>query len=251
MINISDYMTPAHYIFNQYRLNPIEKLIIQKIDSSPEIYYYTSFVQLKFELTLRINIVYGAKALNKSRLKFKTFREAMCNPKYWILTDEGGFKLRDNVKPSDAIIDIFMNGYKYGTECSTAIVIVFYKAVLSTLGPTLFNEYFSNLYLMDWKYIDDDLGIRSYQNVHLYFPGDCRYFDNPDVTPRTPYWQGENVIDLGHDLYYGHGIGIKPADKMIHILNKFRKKDATVSAYLTHTAVRPNFQHLFNLYEGL
>ncbi len=251
MIKISDYVTPAHHILNQYEFSPIEKLMIQKIDSSPKIYHYTSFAQFKFELTLRVNIIDAAKALNKSRLKFKTFGEAMCNPKYWILTDEGGFKLRGDVEASDAIIDIFMNGYKYGTECSTAIVIVFYKAVLSTLGPTLFNEYFSNLYLMDWKNIDDDLGIRSYQNERFYFPGDCRYFDNPDVSSRTPYWQGENVIDLGYDLYYGHGIGIKSADKMIYILNKFRKKDATVSAYLTGTVVRLNFRHLFNLYQAL
>ena len=81
-----------------------------------------------------------------------------------------------------------------------------------------------------------------------YLPGDCRYFNNPDVDPLTPEWQGQNAIDLSGGMYYGHGIGIKTADKIIEILNHNRIQDSTTSAYLMDMATRPGFMHLSFIY---
>ena len=64
-----------------------------------------------------------------------------------------------------------------------------------------------------------------------YLPGDCRYFNNPDVDPLTPEWQGENAIDLSGGMYYGHGIGIKTADKIIEILNHNRIQDSNICLF--------------------
>ena len=82
-----------------------------------------------------------------------------------------------------------------------------------------------------------------------YLPGDRRYFANPDVNPETPEWQGENVIDLGDGLYFGHGIGTHKAETFIRDLNDNRKGDATREAYLVKKAGRPDFKRLYNLYE--
>ena len=81
-----------------------------------------------------------------------------------------------------------------------------------------------------------------------YIPGDRRYFVNPDVDPLTPQWQGENVIDLDGELYYGHGIGIYNAETIIKELNKNRSEGADESARLKDSAGRPNFKKLADIY---
>lgn len=104
----------------------------------------------------------------------------MCNTDYWERTKNGGFLLKENVKSSEAINDIFKNGSKYGTECSTALVIVYYKAILDVYPEELFNKTFESLFLMSWYYIDSDLDILHYKSKADHLPGDYRYFSNPD-----------------------------------------------------------------------
>lgn len=212
------------------------------------IYKYASQNQLKFELDLRAGIVNAAIELSKSKLSFRTFRKSICNTDYWERTNEGGFLVKEGIRPSDAIRDIYINSQMYGTECATAIVIVYYKALVEIFPEKLFNDLFQGIYLMNWEYLDSDLGIRHYQSVSDVVPGDCLYFKNPEVNPLTPQWQGENVIDLGNGKYYGHGVGIRNAEGVIEALNKQRISEATQSAYLLRSVTRPNFKLLADNY---
>lgn len=248
MIIILNNSISSDEIINTYNLNNVGKMIVEKLSSSIENYEYSSIEELLFEIHLRDSIISASKDLNKSKIQFTTFRESKCNPKFWDRTDEGGFLLKPEVKPSDAISDIYKNGYLYGTECATAIVIIFYKGILDRLPKELFNEMFSDIYLMNWLHLDRDLGVRYYSNLTDYLPGDCRYFDNPDVSPLTPELQGLNVIDLGNGTYYGHDTGIKNADQIIRILNRHRKENPTESAFLVDSATRPNFKYLYKRY---
>ena len=213
-----------------------------------EVFGYSLQEQLNFEHNLRKSIVEVALNLSKSRLVFETFRDSWCNEVYWKRTAEGGFLLKNGVRPSMAIKDIFINGPKYGTECATAIVIIYYGALLNIFPEELFNRVFSKIYLMDWQNLDANLGITTIRDVVNYLPGDCRYFKNPDVDQNTPEWQGENVIDLGNGTYYGHGLGIRTAEGFIEALNRHRKEGAQISAFLTYSANRLNFKHLGNIY---
>ncbi len=186
----------------------------------------------------------AAKDMSQGGTRFATYRTSRCNLKYWHLTNQGGFLLRKGVTPAAGIRDIFINGKKYAFECAVAIVILLYKAVLDTIGKEQFNTLFPNLLLFSW-HNDSDLGITHRKGGSAYaLPGDVLYFKNPDVNPDKMEWQGENVIKMGDDLYYGHGLGIKTSEGMIKALNRHRRANANESAYLKDQVSFPDYQYL-------
>ena len=248
MIKVSGEIFDPKELMSQYPSDSLEFKILNLLYSSEKTYFYSTPNHLQFEVSMRMNIIKSSRELDNSGLKFKTFKEAFCNEKYWKLTEQGGFLLKEDVKSSEAIIDIFKNGKKYGTECATAIVILYYKAVLDIYPEELFNATFPRLHLISWDYIDDDLDIRVYTQNTEVIPGDCIYFNNPDFNPDKSEWRGENAIDLGDGTYYGHGIGIKTSEEIIASLNKHRKSNAEKVAYLTDYINRPHYMHLADLH---
>lgn len=224
-------------------LSGLERRLMQDKQRSPVIYRYPSTEALVFEQRMRSNIVQAAKAMNASGVNFATFDTSRCNERYWTRTFDGGFQLRRGVLPSTAINDIFINGYLYGFECAVAIIIMLYKAALDTIGHEVFNTYFQNLYLRSWQY-DRDLPLIMTYNIYEAYPGDVLYFKNPGYDPRTPEWQGENVIMLDNNVYFGHGIGIGSGQQMIAALNRMRAPGSFVSAYLDNVVVTPDFEYL-------
>lgn len=229
----------------QWSSGSIERIIIQRMMEDPVVYSYPSIDELSFELKIRKNIIVSAKAMNQSEVQFETFLKSRCNPKYWKFTNTGGFMQQQGVKPSDAITDIYTNSSKYAFECATAMLIIYYHAVLNVLGEPLFNQHFHDIYLYGW-FSDPDLGIKVTYTTH-FLPGDIIYFKNPDFDPETPYWRGENAVVLEDDKYFGHGVGIKTDEQMIHMLNQVRKPGSNQSAYLTKSVARPSFDHLAKL----
>lgn len=229
-----------------YATGGIEKKIIDILLSSSTRYEYDSPDELKFELNMRREIIAAARAQNKSGLDFAVFRKSRCNPEYWQRNRDGGFQLKAGAKPSAAIRDIFQNGSKYATECATALLILYYGALLKLYPEERFDRNFRRIELMNWHRIDPLLQEVGYiRRVKDFLPGDRRYFENPDVDPLTPEWQGENVIDLGDGSYYGHGIGIADADTIIRALNENRAENADESARLLDSVGRPDFKKLF------
>ncbi|HHW46207.1 MAG TPA: protein-glutamine gamma-glutamyltransferase [Clostridiales bacterium] len=233
---------------NGYNEHTVQAQILKLMMEGREEFRYPSLQVLEFELNLRNLIVEAAVKLAHSGLRFLIFRESVCNEQYWQRTSEGGFVLREGVMPSEAIKDIYKNGHLYGTECATAMVIVYYKALLEIYGEQLFNRSFVRIHLMNWHYLDPKL--REIGQIHktsTFLPGDRVYFTNPDVDPKTPELQGENAIDLGGGLYYGHGVGIARAEAIINMLNQNRMPGATRSAYFMDVAARPDFTKLYNI----
>ncbi len=223
----------------------IESVIIQRMQEDKIVYPYQSIEELSFELKLRKSIIASAKSMNQGDAQFEILANSRCNPQYWHLTNTGGFQLRHDVIPSDAIQDIYKNSSLYMFECATATVIIYYHAVLNSMDEHLFNQLFQNLYLYSW-HVDPDLGIQSIHTDH-YLPGDVVYFNNPDFDPETFWWRGENAVDLGDGTYFGHGLGIRTAEQMFQALNKRRKPGSTQLAYLMNLVIRPSFKHLAKL----
>jgi protein-glutamine gamma-glutamyltransferase len=198
-----------------------------------------------FEQKLRTEIVNAAYSLHKSGMSFAIFANTRCNPDYWTRTSNGGWRLNPDAAPSDAVRDIFGNGYRYATECATAMGIVYYKAVLEVYGDELFDRTFTSIYLMDWDIRDPLLNRVGYmESVSSLVTGDRAYFANPDHSPELPQWQGENVIVLGDGAYYGHGIGINSAEHIVKSLNSKRFSGNPRPAYLMSSAGRPDFAKL-------
>lgn len=196
-------------------------------------------------MKIRAAIVQMAYRLNQSGAQFATFSQTRGNAMYWDVTPRGGLRLKREIKPSDAIRNIFDQGHLYGFECATAMIVIYYGALLKTLGPKRFNQAFPSLFLFSW-HTNSNLPIYS-QRAHDLIIGDVRYIDNPMVDPEHPEWQGENVVYMGNELYFGHGIGVKPLDQMIAIINTFQPSPDAPSAYLTDNVTRPNFHDLSQL----
>lgn len=250
MITIGNQQVDVSTISSSYPENSVERKILSILASSSQTYAYDSIGQLQFELRLRREIISAANELYHSRLAFRIFRDSTVNPAYWERLNDGGFLLKQGVRPSAAIQDIFTNSSMYGTECATAMVIIYYKALLNIFPPEQFDKMFPSIYLMNWHRIDPllrEIGLM--QNAADPLPGDRRYFINPDVNPETPQWQGENVIDMGDGTFYGHGVGKYPAEIMIQALNRNRREGATQSAYLLDSVGRPNFKNLYSYYQ--
>lgn len=223
----------------------LENLIVQQMYEDSAVYSYSSMNELSFELALRKNIVRSAHLMNESEAHFATFTDSRCNPYYWQLTSAGGFLLRHGVQASEAIEDIYRNSSLYAFECATATIIIYYHALLNSIGAQLFNQIFPRLYLYSW-HADPDLGLKTV-SVSRFLPGDVVYFKNPDFSPQTPWWRGENAVVLEDGAFFGHGAGIRTADQMIQSLNRQRVPGSNQSAYLLPSATRPAFKHLAQL----
>jgi protein-glutamine gamma-glutamyltransferase len=209
------------------------------LENSSSLYRYDNIHEFLFEVQLRENILNAAKMLQTSHVQFAPFTTSKFNPIIWKKTNYG-YLLHPDVLPSEAIMDIFFNSSAYAFECSTAIVIIFYKAVLDSISINSFNTLFKGLLVWDWHH-DRDLGIVT-KNGRDFIPGDVVYFFNPEYD--RPVWRGENAIYLGGNYYFGHGIGIETAEGMINALNYLRKKNATISAYLLSQHTRLNIKYL-------
>src|SRR5699024_6217049 len=129
----------------------------------------------------------------------------------------------------------------YAFECATAIIVIYYHSVLSSIDEHLFNQLFPHLYFYSW-HSDSDLGIQMIQTEH-FLPGDVVYFRNPDFNPETSWWRGENAVVLEDGTYFGHGIGIRSAEQIIQTLNQARKPGSHQSAYLENIAKRLSFKN--------
>lgn len=248
MINVADVEMKYDELKLKYPEGSIERKILEKMAGGDNVRRYASMDELAFELVFRKRIIDSSIALNRGGLRFRTFRESECNEDFWERMENGGFRLNRGVRPSEGIRDIFRNTREYATECATAMVMVFYKAVLEVYKDELFDSTFPKIILMNWLYTDNKLGVATQRDPEFFLPGDCRYFRNPDVDPMTPEWQGENAIDLGDGTYYGHGVGIRTARMIIRILNSRRVPGSDTSAYLMETTTLPDLNGLFKIY---
>ncbi|MDD9265842.1 protein-glutamine gamma-glutamyltransferase [Paenibacillus sp. GCM10023248] len=242
----------SYISFGEGTLSELELSIFEKKQTSPYEYRYNSMQSLLFELYMRTQIMESAKELSRAGVYFAGFERTLCNPAYWHLTNEGRFQLNRGVAPKDAIKDIFANGSSYGFECSMAVIVVLYHALLQWIDPGQFDLLFADLLLFDW-HSNGKLNLINQTNNAEAVVGDVLYFENPDFEELLPWWKGENVVLLDNDLYYGHGhgLGIASGEEVINVLNKHRMSGSTKSAFLTDHYVHPDFSYFLQFQHPL
>lgn len=231
---------------NAMDFGSVGHVILQQMLDSPELFVYRSMNELRFEINMRIHILDSAKEMNVSQVTFTTFEHAQCNPAYWTLSHAGGFLLRNDVRPSEAILDIYRNSSLYAFECATAIIIIYYQAILKSIGSQRFNSIFQNLYLYSW-HTEPSLELNTFYSSNRFLPGDIVYFNNPDFHPQTPWYRGENAVVMSDGTFFGHGFGILTAEEMIQFLNTQRSPGSMQSAYLANLITRISSQTMHML----
>lgn len=247
MIQIGGKQIDTMPAFAGFSPNSMQQGIFSLMQKSKESYRYDRIDQLVMELRLRYSIVMAARGMARSGVSFQVFRKSFANPEFWVRSNDGAFQLRRGILPSDGIRDIYRHGSLYGTECSTVMTMIYYKALMDIFPENLYNRLYSGIYLMNWGHLDHNLAIARYARASDELPGDARYFINPDVNPLTPQWQGENVFYLGNREYFGHGAGVVDTRTIIRGLNSLRREGATRSAYLLESGYRQNYHYLANI----
>ncbi|MCM2589420.1 protein-glutamine gamma-glutamyltransferase [Rossellomorea marisflavi] len=212
-----------------------QRAIYEALNNSPMDYDFPSKDQLKFEITMRTHILQNARKIDEGDSEFSAFADSRFNPAFWIKTPYG-YELRRGRLPSDAIRDVFTNSALYSFECVTTIVLIYYKSILDSIEPSIFNDLYSHLFIWGSNY-NENLWMETYRGVDR-IPGDVYYFYNPDYA--DPIWMGENSVYMADDLYFGHGIGMVSHKKMIEALDTLRIEGAKKSAYLLNQVTRLN-----------
>lgn len=104
------------------------------------------------ELKVRGAIVNAAHDMNQAGHRFLGIEDAEFSKKFFEPEGRPGtFQLKDGVKPSEAIQDMFVNPENYGFECATGAVVTYYKAMLDVLGPEAFDRTCKDLVIGPWK----------------------------------------------------------------------------------------------------
>lgn len=243
MIFLSGQRIAPEQVQNIQELNPSELMILNAMFTSPARYDYSSIRELFFEVSFRSRTIQSATDLIYSGARFATFEKTYGNDRFWRRSPEGALELKYNVPAALGIRDIFENGSRYAFECATAIVAIFYFALLRIIGDQAFNAAFPTITLYDWHY--ERLPIYS-EIRNDFLPGDCLYFENPDFNPTRSEWRGENAIYFGNDQFAAFGLGILSAEQVIQRLNSFRKRGATRSAYLLSHVTRVDIPELLS-----
>lgn len=190
-------------------------------------------------------MVGACEAMDRAGHAFELIKNHRCNAAYWTLESGSGvFKRKEGVSPSDALEDIFKNPSQYGFECATALVIVYYKAMYDLVGRADFDRLCKDVKIGPWAYegdlsrlmVTEGNGSReaSPERRATLRAGEYGYFMNWDVSAkgRDEGWQGENVIFLGGQRFYGHPFGIATEREIVSHLNEWRKPSARRSASL-------------------
>jgi len=195
-------------------------------------------------------MVTASEKMNGAGVSFQLMKNHKANPDFWNVDSYGTLTLKPGVKASDAMNDMITNGSKYGFECATGLVVVYYQAALDLIGPKDFDRAMSDLRIGPWEFENDlepmiinshpnpGKGVETELGDKQLTPGQYYYFRNWDVTDEAKArgWQGENVIYLGEGKFCGHGIGLGQGEDFVRKLSGEMKEGGRTPSLLNINA---------------
>lgn len=182
--------------------------------------------------------------MGRARHAFALLDDQSFSRTHWQQEGGGTFHVRDGVRPSQALRDVFAHPDAYRFECATALVLVHYKAMLELVGDDDFDRMCPRLRVGPWETdeafvrhtrSEGDSAVEASEERRRHFrAGDYGYIKNWDVSEKGARagWQGENVIALGDGRFYGHPFGVTTEDSIVQHLNTHRVEGAARPAGL-------------------
>jgi hypothetical protein len=160
---------------------------------------------------LEQSLIDAAKALAEASPRFAFPEGAVFPSMYWerephSVPADGRFHVRDGIRGSVALRDLFEHPLDYSLDARMAVQVVYFKALLSLLGDGAFDSHFAPLTLssrigMGPPHSEAALAEWSASNLA------------PRVALSPDAWPGSTLIYLGKSprgkrLFYGHPFGI-------------------------------------------
>lgn len=163
------------------------------------------------------------------RIQFALLPQTRFDRRYF-RPDARSFVLKRGVSATQALDALFANPESYAMECATAISVIHYAGIREayredTGSDALFNARFADMRIGQLTMgAENDLRVARVNVYDAIQIGDHGYFQTPDVDPaaRLGGWNGENVIYLGGDKYFGHPFGISDSRTIIQHLESVR-----------------------------
>ncbi len=179
---------------------------------------------------------YGGTVPSEEGEKHLYYRQQF-NSEFWETQGAYAGVVREDVRPSEAIDDIVLNGSEYMYECATAMVAVYYLALKNHMGAEAFDEAFQGMALSGW-YMPENMREVTRDGVPS-APGERGYIENDATLEGDALgWTGENVIyvgksDAGEPLYYGHPFGLSTEEEIISFLKEYSADSGSEPHLLT------------------
>ena len=136
------------YITNEYEPFAAEKQqILSIMAGNQEVYSFRTADELSFDLNLRVNIIISALELFKVDFSFVHFSNPFATP---VLEKNVSWRIRASSKHTTFYCHTgyFQNGKLYGTECATAMIIIFIKLYYHCMRKKLSIVYLQTFYFI-------------------------------------------------------------------------------------------------------
>ena len=214
--------------------------------------------QWQFEVELRGALIVAAECVQSlNAYGYNRGSDAIKLPEPWAAIGRGeqAFVPRQGESRHAAIIATLAEELRDGSyflDCSSAIALVQYHALATTLGQAEFDKRYSRddvvVNVEGLKEITIPHGRRGpppqeqlYDEVKLQsedelLPGDCVYFQNyTGYEKRHPdgFWAGEHAVCTGPDKFKGFGVDAVSSATMVETLTKWYNADTPKAQRIT------------------
>jgi len=192
----------------------------------------------------------------------KTWYDGYADPQYFDKVDTFTFQSKPDAKPSEAL-NAFLVGPTIA-DCSNAVLVIFYKALMDYIGPEEFDEIFEEFFvikvigyneidtdLMQFLNIDDDdvknsgkIGRRPLNpgdHVHI---GCVKWYANKHPAGSGGGWnliyKGDN--DKGEQLFLAHGFTRPKTESQIYsqCFRDYNLERTEMDNYIIQKLNKPN-----------
>jgi hypothetical protein len=248
---VRTYFSGAHFIdVNGDSKVGVEDIVWVK-DAGGNINFQRVDKKLADRVRVDAAVVRGCYLMAKAHHVYGIRSQVRVSTAYWEGTLQPGFyQVRQYVRGSDAVNDIFENPKQYRFGDSYATTIVYLKAMLDLLGPTDFDRVVPSLtigpfsltpFVTQMAEVTGNTGQNADAQLRSELrAGDESYFLNPSASDDAKKARSDEqyAIYLGDGKWYAHPFGITTEEAILEYLNRSSDSEADQLARMTRMKTR-------------